>query len=159
MNKKLEKAKKEIKPLAQPGSAKQHMPTGQPRSLPRVRMRCRPGKAGATMAEWVYPHEVLRITKKAELIELLNEYSHACPTMTGSANHFKNHASTRYLIEWTYPTLRWYCRVYKIDTPPWLKGKAWAEGMSDKDHKKFLGKRPLCIREWREDPKFAGQRS
>lgn len=132
------------------------IPSGQPRPYPRVHRW--QAKDGRKLARFMYPHEVVNIRKKDDLTEALEHYSHPAPMMNGSPTP-KNEHARRYLIEWIFPALRWYCNVYSVPVPRWLKGNGWADGMSDADSKRFFGPGPLDVKEWREDREEAGVRA
>lgn len=132
------------------------VPDGQPEPYPRVRVTKHP-KHG-DLPEHVYPHQVVDIEAKKELEPILEEYAHPFPMMGGS-NDIKSKASMRYLIEWVYPALRWFCRIYDHPIPKWLEGNGWADGMSRSDHEEYFGREPLHVEEWQERKETAGKRA
>lgn len=133
---------------------------GQPRPFPRYKQHNR--KTGDEVLEQVdavYPHEVLNIRRKADLETALEMYSHPFPMMDGSPV-IHTRSGVRYLVEWLYPALRWYCRVYGVKIPSWLEeGKGWYDRLSPGDQIKAFGKIPVAPTEWVEDPRSSGARA
>lgn len=135
-------------------------PEGQPRPLPRFKVHDHKRSSGDVVKHphAVYPHEILNIRRKVDLEHALELFSHPFPMMDGSpAIHHKS--GMRFLAEWIYPALRWYCRVYGVTPPPWLEeGKTWADHLGAGDRIKAFGKKPLDAREWIEDKRQNGVR-
>jgi len=138
-------------------SRKKDIPDGQPRPHPRIILD-KQKKTGRKLPIYVYPHEVINVRSKKSLDENLEHYSHPAP-MFGGSPHPKNKYAMRYMVEWVFPALRWFCKVYNTPIPTWLKGNGWADGMSAEDYRKvFGGDHPLRVTEWKEDASRAGMR-
>jgi hypothetical protein len=135
---------------------KTRIPDGQPRPYPRIK-RMPNDTTGSEHVSFVYPHQVVNVRSKQALIEALEHYSHPAPLMD-SSEHMKSKDGMRYMVEWAFPALRWFCKVYGNPVPSWLKGNGFADGMNDKDYKKHFGTEPLSVKEWTEDKAVAGQR-
>jgi len=127
------------------------VPEGQPRAYPRT-------KLSGKYPTFVYPHQIVRVRSKEELESALEHYSHPFPMMDG-APFPKNPAAYRRVIEWVYPALRWFCRVYGHPVPKWLEKHGHINGMSDKDFERNFGKGKLKIVEFKEDKSKAGERT
>lgn len=126
-------------------------PAGQPHAYPRTKLGVivkDPEKR--KLPNFVYPHDVIHVSSEKQLKLELKEHSHPFPMMDGSVTP-KNRHAMRHHVEWICPTLRWYCKVYGVEVPPWLKKQAWVETTSKKEHKKFFGSEPLNIVEWAEN--------
>lgn len=144
-----------FKPLVEKKPLKLRFPEGQPRPRPRVVVH--KADSGLRYPVFKYPQEIIQINSEAELHRAMSEYGHPMPMIEG-AQFLKTVHAMRHLIEWIYPALRWYCKVYGVEIPEWLKGKGWAEGMSKEDVVRFFGPHPLKVGEWHEDPSHAGKR-
>lgn len=134
----------------------EEIPPGQPHAYPRTKEI--ENKRGQRLPKFIYPHQIVQVRSKKDLKEAFDHYGHPFPMMEGSVAP-KNKYAMRYLIEWIYPALRWYCRVYQEPVPRWLQSNGWADGMGDEDQKKFFGERPLEVREFHEDKRKGGQRA
>jgi hypothetical protein len=133
------------------------IPAGQPRPHPRVKLTFQK-KTGRELPTFVYPHEVVNVRSKKDLEAALEHFSHPFPGLGGSS-HPKNPHAMRYMVEWVFPALRWFCKVYSVAVPKWLEGKGWAEGMDVADHKRIFGNdKPLRVKDWKEDAAQAGVR-
>ena len=135
-------------------------PEGQPRPLPRYRVRHQADADGDVKRhpEAVYPHEIVNIRRKADLKGALERFSHPFPMMPGSPS-IKHKSGMRYLVEWIYPALRWYCRVYGETIPQWLEaGKGWQDRLPPGGKIQVFGKKPIEPREWIEDQRANGAR-
>lgn len=126
-------------------------PADQPHPYPRMKMhKTNQGE----LPELIYPHEIVHIKNKKELEQALEFYCVPIPTMENHP-HPKNPHALRYMLEWIFPTLRWYCQVFKVDVPSWLRGNGWADGLTPADAKKYLGDtKPLKAQEWKEDTRW-----
>lgn len=133
------------------------IPEGQPRPHPRV-MHTHQKKTGRKLTRFVYPHEVCNVRSKSDLKKNLEHYSHPAPMLDGSPLA-KNQFAMRYLIEWVFPALRWFCKVYGVEQPGWLEGKGWAEDLDEEEYKRIFGDKPLRLTEWKEDASLAGNRA
>lgn len=134
-------------------------PTGQPYAAPRVRLHVDQQAGERKLPEFVYPYDVVKVKTAKDLDLAMDHYGHPFPTMADS-NAVSTKHGYRHIIEWVFPALRWFCRAYKRPVPAWLQGNGWAEGLSDKDFKKYFGdSKPLEVREWREDPHHKGKRT
>jgi hypothetical protein len=115
-------------------------------------------KTGDKMPSYIYPHQVVNVRSKAELDQALEHFSHPMPMLDGSV-HPKSPFAMRYMVEWVFPTLRWYCKAFNTPIPHWLEGLGWAEGLSHEDFKRIFGdNKPLRPKEWVEDAAHAGER-
>lgn len=132
-------------------------PAGQPKALPRVRVS--KSEDGKKKAHLTYPHEIVRIRNKDHLLAELEHYSHPMPWMDGSGFAAKKKASLKYIVEWTLPALRWYCRVFNVDIPDWLKGNHWLDMLTGAEKRRRLGDIEVTVSEWKEDPRFTGVRA
>jgi hypothetical protein len=125
------------------------IPEGQPRPYPRVEIV--PDKTTKReLVHFIYPHEVTNIRSKEDLELALKHYSNPFPMLDGS-EHLQTTDSYRYIIQWVFPALRWFCKVYNKEVPGWLMGNGWADSLDDKEVKEYFGKDPVIVREWRED--------
>ena len=131
-------------------------PRGMPQAVPRI-LRGDDGEGGKN-PEFVYPHEILNVRSKDALVEALDHYAHPAPWVEGASQfNARGKDTMKFHTEWTLPTLRWYCRVYAVEIPDWLKGNHWVDMLSDKEKKKHLGLKGEHKRvEWREDKRFSG---
>ena len=144
-----------MKPERDPLS--QHPPEGQPYANPRITTVISEGQKHPV---FVHPHHVVTVRSKGELLAVLKHYAHPFPMMENTGHHHKTSVrALRYLIEWTYPALRWYCKVYGVAVPDWLEGNGWADGMDTEDLQKFVGEEPLNVFEFTERQAHAGKRS
>jgi hypothetical protein len=144
-----------IMPKSKPNT--KAIPPGQPRPRPRVKFTLSSGNK-SKLPIFVYPHEIVNVRSKSDLDKLLDMYSHPFPMMDGSEGLKTTH-SNHHLVEWVYPALRWFCRIYGKDIPQWLHGNGWADDIPKKEYKKYFGKAPLHVIEWKEDKRSAGMRA
>ncbi len=127
--------------------------TGQPWALPRVRR----GVTTPSLPAFVYPYQVVRVKRRDDLALALEHYCQV-PSMPNSLAE-RRPAALRHLVEWIYPALRWFCRIYDEPIPAWLQGNGWADNLSPKRFATTFGSaKPLQVAEWHEDPRHAGKR-
>ena len=134
-----------------------HPPAGQPYASPLVKVVERPSGRSAPLLR--YPHQIVKIRTKGDLVQALRHYSHPFPQMEGSSPHVKGKDGARYMVEWVFPSLRWYCKVYGTEIPVWLEGNGWASNLDEQEHYRFFGKSPLRVREFRESKVHTGTRA
>jgi hypothetical protein len=125
------------------------IPADQPRPYPRVEVSV-DNKKERDLVNFIYPHEVINVRSKRDLDEALSFYSNPFPMLEGS-EHMQTKEGLKYMIEWTFPALRWFCKVYGKEVPGWLHGNGWADNLDEKEVIKYFGKDPINVREWRED--------
>lgn len=133
-----------------------HVPGGQPEAYPRTRVI--QGKGGKEYPRFVYPHQVIRIRSKADLEKELEHYSHPFPAMDGATATPKTVHARRHLVEWIYPALRWFCKVYHHPIPKWLSSHNYIHALSNEEIEKYFGKDKLRVQEFKEKASRAGER-
>jgi hypothetical protein len=130
---------------------------GQAYAAPRVRVH-HDKTSGKPLPAFVYPYQVVKVQSRQDL-ELALEHYGALPTME-NANTPKTPEALRFLIEWTYPALRWFCRSYQVAVPAWLQGNGFAGDLAPADFVALFGNsKPLRVQEWHEDKRRVGQRA
>jgi len=139
---------------------KSKAPEGTPNANPRIKIikhKIQDGKI-VDLPAYIQPHEILNIRSKQQLEDQLKIYSHPAPKMAGSG-FIKSKKAMSHLIEWVFPALRWFCKVYGVKIPDWLHGHGWAEKMSVTTCNKLFGKEALEGYDWKEDTRYSGSRS
>lgn len=133
-------------------------PSGQPKAYPRTKLDVSDSaEEKRLLPKFIYPHDVINIRSEKQLQKELQEQKHPFPMLPGSPMPKNKHAM-RYHMEWVRPTLRWYCKVYGVDVPEWLKGNGSMDGVSSRTQTKLVGPEPLKVVEWHEN-KRAGRAS
>lgn len=98
------------------------------------------------LADHYHPHEILHVTSKEDIEGLLDWYSNPALKMILPDQP----EARRFYMEKIRPALRWYCGVYGVEVPEWLKGNGEHGNLSHQEHADAFGSDPLEVYEFKD---------
>jgi hypothetical protein len=57
----------------------------------------------------------------------------------------------RWFVVKVRPALRWFCKMYQQDVPPWLNGNGIYDAMSPEERQEIFGQPELTVQEFDDD--------
>lgn len=119
----------------------------------KFRMKVTAVEDGKELKSMVYPSDIIDCGSKEDLLSMLRGFSSIANLMEGGTEYHRPSITTnRRLLEWVYPSLRWFCRIYGVKVPEWLGTNEPFASMSKEEKQKYLGKKPVEVEEWVPEP-------